>query len=181
MARGQTQRQVILIVCEGETEEAYFRNVKAHIRNPNTPNLKIVRDRSDPVRAVERGIRENKDGDFDHVFCVVDNDRPDRTMQARKRIGRRDNFDLILSFPCFEIWLLLHFEQSDAPFAECAAACVRLQDHLPDYVKGLHFDFTVLTPRIDEAIENARWLAGLNLVTPATDVHHLLNRIRPAP
>ena len=180
-ARRQPQREVILIVCEGETEEAYFRSIKAHYRNPSTPNLKIVRDRSDPVRAVERGVRANKNGDFDHVFCVVDDDKPDRTAQARKRIGKRGDFDLILSKPCFEVWLLLHFEHSDAPFAECAAVCVRFKDHLPDYVKGLHYDFTSLAPRIDDAIENAQWLAGLKLVTPATDVHHLLNRIRPAP
>lgn len=180
-ARRQPQRKVILIVCEGQTEEAYFRAVKAHYRNPSTPNVKIVRDRSDPVRAVEKGIRANKDGDFDHVFCVVDDDKPDRTAQARKRIGKRDDFDLILSVPCFEVWLLLHFERSDAPFAECAAVCVRLKEWLPEYVKGLHCEFASITHRIDVAIGNAHWLVGRKLDNPATNVHHVLNSIRPAP
>ena len=180
-ARGQPQRKVILIVCEGQTEEAYFRTIKAHYRAPNTPNLKIVRDRSDPVRAVEKGIRANKDGDFDHVFCVVDGDKPERTTHARKRIGKRDGFDLILSIPCFEIWLLMHFDRSDAPFAGCAEVCVRLKERLPDYVKGHHYDFTVIQPRIGDAIENARWLASLKLVNPATNVHLVLDSISPAP
>lgn len=180
-ARRQPQRKVFLIVCEGETEEAYFRTVKAHFREPGTPNLKIVRDRSDPVRAVEKGIRQNKDGDFDHVFCIVDGDKPDRIALARKRMGKRDDFDLIVSLPCFEVWLLLHFDRSDAPFAECAEVCVRLKENLPDYVKGLHYDFTVITDRIDDAIDNALWLAGLNRANPATDVHNVLNSIRPAP
>lgn len=180
-ARRQPQRKVILIVCEGETEEGYFRAVKAHYRKLTTVNIKIMRDRSDPVKAVEKGIRANKDDDFDHVFCVVDGDKPDRTALARKRIGKREDFDLIVSIPCFEVWLLLHFEASDAPFAECAAACARLQERLPDYVKGLHYDFASITPRIDDAIKNAQWLAGRNPANPATDVHHVLICIKPAP
>lgn len=180
-ARQQPQRRVILIVCEGQTEEAYFRAVKSHYGKSTTLNVKISRDRSDPVRAVEKGILANKDGDFDHVFCVVDGDRPDRTAQARKRIGTRDDFDLILSMPCFEVWLLLHFERSDAPFAQCADVSVRLKGWLPEYAKGLHYDFASITPRIDEAIENAHWLAGRKLDNPATDVHHVLNSIKPAP
>ena len=180
-ARKQPQRKVILIVCEGETEEAYFRTVKTHYRNPKTPNLKIVRDRSDPVRAVEKGIRLNKDGDFDHVFCVVDGDKPDRIALARKRIGKRDDFDLIVSLPCFEVWLLLHFAQSDAPFAECAAVCARLREYLPDYVKGLSYDFNTITSRIDDAVGNAYWLAERERAKPATDVHRVLDSIRPAP
>jgi hypothetical protein len=180
-ARKQAQRKVFLIVCEGETEEAYFRTVKAHFREPGTPNLKIVRDRSDPVHAVEKGIRENRDGDFDHVYCVVDADKPDRISIARRRIGKRENIELVLSVPCFEVWLLLHFAPSDAPFAECAAVCARLRDYLPDYVKGLNYDFGTIASRIDDAIGNAQWLAGRKLVNPATNVHHVLNSIRPAP
>jgi hypothetical protein len=180
-ARKEPQRKVILIVCEGETEEAYFRAIKAHYRNPKTPNLKIVRDRSDPVRAVEKGIRQNKDGDFDHVFCIVDGDKQDRIALARQRIGKRENVELVLSVPCFEIWLLLHFAPSDAPFAECAAVCARLRDYLPDYAKGLSYDFGTITSRIDDAIDNAHWLAGRKLANPLTDVHRVFDGIRPAP
>lgn len=179
-ARKEPQRKVILIVCEGETEEAYFRTVKAHFREPGTPNLKIVRDRSDTVHAVEKGIRENRDGDFDHVYCVVDADKPDRISIARRRIGKRENFDLVLSVPCFEVWLLLHFAQSDAPFAECAAVCARLREYLPNYVKGLSYDFSAITSRIDDAIGNAYWLAERKCAKPATDVHRVLDSIRPA-
>ena len=75
----------------------------------------------------------------------------------------------------------MHFEPSDAPFAECAAVCARLKEHIPDYVKGLHYDFAPITPRIDDAIRNAQWLAGRDLANPATDVHHVLTCIRPVP
>ncbi len=182
-ARQQPQRPVILVVCEGQTEEAYFRAVKAHYGRSSSVNIKITRDRSDPVRMVEKGIHDNRNGDFDRVFCVVDGDKPDRVELARKRIGKRENFDLIVSIPCFEVWLLLHFESSDAPFAECAAVCSRLKEnaHIPDYVKGLHYDFASIAPRVDDALHNAQWLAGRGVATPATDVHKLVFCIRPAP
>jgi len=180
-ARQQPQRQVILIVCEGQTEEAYFTAVKAFYGRSAALNIKIARHRSDPVKMVEKGIRDNKNGDFDHVFCVVDGDKSDRTALARKRIGKHDDIDLIVSVPCFELWLLLHFERSDAPFAACAEVCARLKESLPNYVKGLHYDFSSIAPRIEDAIQNAKWLVGCNLATPATDVHHVLIRIRPTP
>lgn len=180
-ARHQPQRQVILVICEGQTEEAYFRAVKAHYGRAATVNIKIVRDRSDPLKMVEKAKRDNRNDDFDHVFCIVDGDKPDRIALARKRIGHREQCHLIVSMPCFEVWLLLHFERNDAPFAECAAVCARLKETLPDYVKGLRHDFAPITPRIDNAIQNAQWLSERNLANPATDVYKVLTRIRPAP
>ena len=177
----QPQRSVVLIVCEGDTEATYFSAVKASYRNKTTLNVQIKRECSDPFKLVEKAIHLNRHGDYDRVFCVLDGDRPDRVALARARIGKRDGLDLVLSTPCFELWLLLHLVRSDAPFAECAAVCARLREHLPDYVKGAHYDFDSLMPRIDQAIENALWLAGLELNNPATEVHRLLTRLKDHP
>lgn len=177
----QPQRAVVLIVCEGHTEATYFSAVKTSYRNKTALNVQIKRERSDPVKLVEKAIQLNTDGDYDHVFCVLDGDKPDRVAQARKRIGKRTDVELVLSLPCFEVWLLLHLVRSDAPFAQCAAVCARLREHLPDYVKGAHYDFDSLMPRIDQAIGNAQWLAGLELNNPATDVHRLLTSLKLNP
>lgn len=182
-AKHEPQRPVILIVCEGQTEEAYFRSIKEHYRHATTLNMEITRaPHSDPVRVVEKGKGLNKGKDYDRVYCVVDGDKPDRIALAQQHTGARDDLDLIVSIPCFEVWLLLHFERSDAPFAACAEACDRLREHhrLPDYAKGLRYDFTPLTDRIDAAIDNAEWLATRRLDNPATDIHRLLTCIRPA-
>mgnify|MGYP001373238125 CR=1 FL=1 len=183
LAKQAPQRQVILIVCEGQTEEAYFHAVKQHYRQAKTLNVKITRAHSDPVKVVEKGKGLNKDRDFDRVYCVIDGDKPARIERARKRIGTKDDLDLIVSVPCFEVWLLLHFERSDAPFAECVQVCNNLRQsrRLPDYVKGLRYDFTSLTAQIDTAIDNAEWLAGRGLNNPATDLHRLLTHLRPTP
>lgn len=182
-AKQEPQRPVILIVCEGQTEEAYFHAVKERYRHAKTLNVKITRAHSDPVKVVEKGKVSNKGRDFDRVYCVVDGDKPERIALAQKHIGTRDDLDLIVSIPCFEVWLLLHFERSDAPFAACAQACDRLREphRLPDYVKGLRYDFTPLTDRIDAAIDNAEWLTARGLDNPATNLQSLLTRLRPAP
>lgn len=177
----QLQRAVVLIVCEGHTEETYFSAVKLSFRKKTALNVQIRRERSDPVKLVEKSIQLNANGDYDRVFCVLDGDKPDRVAQARKRIGKRNDVDLVLSVPCFEVWLLLHLVRSDAPFAECAAVCARLRDLLPDYVKGAHYDFAPLLPRIDQAIDNAQWLVGLKRDNPATDVHRLLASLKSHP
>ena len=178
---GQPQRPVVLIVCEGHTEETYFSAVKATYRNKTAVNIQIKRDCSDPFKLVEKAIQLNREGDYDLVFCVLDGDRPDRVAMARARIGKRGGVDLVLSTPCFEVWLLLHLVRSDAPFTECAAVCARLREHLPDYVKGAHYDFAPLLPEIDQAIDNAQWLAGLGRNSPATEVHRLLTSLKAHP
>ena len=68
-------------------------------------------------------------------------------------------------------------------FATCAQACDRLREpqRLPDYVKGLRYDFTPLTNLVDIAIDNAKWLAARERDNPATELHRLLTHIRPAP
>ena len=177
----QPQRAVVLVVCEGHTEENYFSNVKTSYLNKATMNVQIRRARSDPVKLVERAIQLNKVGDYDRVFCVLDGDKPDRVALARERISKRPDVDLILSMPCFEVWLLLHLVRSDAPFAQCSAVCTSLREHLPDYVKGSHYDFAPLMPRIDQAIDNAQWLAGLERDNSATDVHRLLTSLKVHP
>jgi len=182
LAKREPQRQVILIVCEGQTEEAYFHAVKATYRDAKAVNIQITRPHSDPVKVVKKGKMSNRGGDFDRVYCVVDGDKPERIDLARQQIGAPGDLDLVVSTPCFEVWLLLHFERSDAPFASCAQACNRLREphRLPDFVKGLRHDFNPLTQRIDAAIANAEWLATRGLHNPATDVHRLLTHIRPA-
>jgi hypothetical protein len=175
------QRRVILVVCEGQTEEAYFHAIREHYRHQTHVNVQIERADSDPVKVVEKGKRRNKQNDFDRVFCVVDGDKSERIEAARRRIGKRSDLELIVSTPCFEVWLLLHFEASDAPFVECAKVCDRLRQQLPDYVKGQRYDFARIVSRSDDAISNAEWLAARGLDNPATHLHRLLILIRATP
>ena len=54
--------------------------------------------------------KEYQLGDDDRAFLVLDRDRWDAKLFANAaRECEQSNFELIVSNPCFELWVLLHF------------------------------------------------------------------------
>ncbi|MHB1527929.1 MAG: RloB domain-containing protein [Acidiferrobacteraceae bacterium] len=93
--------------------------------------------------------------------------------------GRRKPLPIkeAISVPCFELWVLLHFEQTDAPFARCADVSNRVRSHLPNYQKGDPEISRQLIENVHRAVGNAVWLearAGNNAFNPYTSVHEIL-------
>jgi len=154
LARRKPQRNSyakILIVCEGEkTEPNYFQGAKDHYAL-NSANVEICGDcGSDPVSIIKYGkqrYREERDaGDaFDKVFCVFDRDSHPNYNQAVDMIRRatpKDTYVAINSVPCFEYWLLLHFNYTTHPYigqdhnSVCNQVLAELRHFMPDYAKG---------------------------------------------
>ncbi len=143
LARKKASRKelpVILIVCEGrETEPNYIEGLCNKYRI-NLANVQIVRGggATDAKSLVERAKeRFTSDRDFDRVFVVFDDDgQPMEQAEAlaAKRlasaVGKSLTIELVASKPCFEFWLLLHFEYTTRPFANAAEAhtqgCIQL-------------------------------------------------------
>ena len=179
------------MVCEGEyTEPRYFEALRDHLRL-NTLVVMATKG-ADPRtlvnKAKEEARREVRNGEkFDFVYCVFDRDSHPQFDAASKTAQDR-GFKLARSWPCFEFWLLLHFEYVRRPYArkEKASpcdACIRdLRKHLPDYNKGDKSTFGDLWHLLDEAIENGRKVAADAEATserdPSTEVHELVRRLR---
>lgn len=83
---------------------------------------------------------------FEQVYAVFDRDDHDSYFDAlvlaESLNGKLKNdnkqaikFSSIASVPCFELWLLLHFEDVFAPVHR-DDVIKRLKRHIPDYVKG---------------------------------------------
>jgi len=185
---------VVLIVCEGEkTEPGYFEGLKKAHRL-NSANIEVVSgEGSDPVSIVKHALRERQKGGYDRVFCVFDRNGHMNYQQALDLVGnsspgKKGKVVAINSVPCFEIWVLLHFDYSTAPFATSGgrSACdnvVRaIRGHMPGYQKALANLYEQLQPRVDNAITNGNRLAQYNLDTrsenPATRVHELVSYLR---
>lgn len=82
-----------------------------------------------------------------------------------------------ISIPCFELWVLLHFERTDAPVDRCADVSHRVRSHLPNYRKGGAGISRQLLENVDTAIRHAVWLearAGGNDLNPYTSVPEIL-------
>ena len=83
----------------------------------------------------------------------------------------------IVSVPCFELWLLLHFEDILAPMHR-DVVYQRLRQYLPNYDKGQVGYYQQTCNYSSAAYQRAEQLAQLtnahNGVEPYTDMHRLV-------
>jgi hypothetical protein len=182
---------VVLIVCEGtKTEPNYLKGLRAAY-SLSSANIHIQHSgATDPRSIVEFALAEMTKDPYDRGYCVFDMDGPRRTLdEAMKLIaasarGKTGRLVPITSCPCFEVWLLLHFAFTSAPFAATAKrsagdrVLAQLQKHMASYQKGQNGVFEVLNSRLNTAISNAKQLARHNRETqtnnPHTKMHELV-------
>lgn len=176
-------RSVTLIVCEGETEQIYFEAARQRYRLTTAEVVIADNTKGSAPESVVR-LAEDKyrdDDGYDKVFCVFDRDghesyqrARDRIVQLRQRTRRPMPIHDAISLPCFEVWILLHYERTDRPFNRCADVIQRIrQAHIPEYEKANGETAAALMERLDTAVANADWLAARAQVTnhnPFTNV-----------
>jgi hypothetical protein len=171
----------ILIVCEGKrTEPGYFRGLKASQRIPVT--ISFVQE-SNPQVLVAEATRIQRDpreaGKYDEIWCVFDMDEHARFEEALRH-AKDNEIRTAISNPCFELWILLHFQDQRAAIKTSAAhkAC---QKYLPGYQKTIPCE--KLLPHFEEAAKRASELEGWQQAqgrpgaNPSTEVHHLVQRL----
>lgn len=142
---------LILIVCGGEViEPAYFHGLRRHLRDPATKSTVTVRP-EDPKRVAAFAARQR--ADYDQIWCVLDVDEFDYSEAIR--IARTSKIDLAVSNPCFEYWLLLHFENCDGALTGFRAVEKRLKKHLPTYDKSA-LRFADYIEGVEEAVRRAK-------------------------
>lgn len=192
----------LLIVCEGEkTEPQYLIEIQQAYRLATT-HVQILPSRfgTQPQQVLEYALsvfkrgdlaRGVKAGEIDRIVVVFDRDEHPSyhttLAQANAQSGklRNDNraavpIDVIASVPCFELWLLLHFEDVHAPLHR-DEALQRLKVHLPSYEKGGGGNWLATQSFLEEAIRRANRLASLtnafNCTQPYTAMHELVSRL----
>jgi len=184
----------VLIVCEGaKTEPNYLKEIRDTYRL-NTANIDICGDEcgSDPLSVVNYAISKfRKDLDYDRVYCVIDRDKHttfdtaiDKLRQTR--LGKGVIFAAIISVPCFEFWLLLHFIYTTRQFcapgssSNCELVISELDNNerIPGYRKGALNILALTKDKLPNAIKNAKQLQQHNQSTgtynPATNMHELI-------
>ncbi|RMI42228.1 RloB domain-containing protein [Actinomadura harenae] len=135
----------MLIVCEGEvTEVEYFEGITRLYRAP-TVKVECVGKGRDPLKTVNHALRLRENSEkaarskrdsflkIDHVWCVVDVD-DHTTLDGALRLAKRNDVHLIVSNPCFEIWLLWHY-QDFASQTNRFDLPKKLDGHIPGYSK----------------------------------------------
>jgi hypothetical protein len=183
-------RSVTLIVCEGETEQLYFKAARQRYRLTSAEIVIADNTRgSAPESVVQLAEERYRDNDgYDKVFCVFDRDGHESYQRARDRVlhlrTRTKNplpIDDAISFPCFEVWILLHYERTDRPFNRCTDVVQRIrQTHIQGYEKADEDVAGVLMDRVEVALANAEWLAARAQITnynPFTAVQAVIRHL----
>ena len=192
----------ILIVCEDSKSSKFYFEAMA-----NDLHVKVVVE-GDKCGSAPKSVldyakkqyeQSKKDGDgYDTVFCVFDRDKHacfDATVTAINNLkANKKPFSAITATPCFEFWLLLHFEYDASPYAAtgnksiCDCANSKLQIHWQaafgdlygkrkrDIYPNLKGDKGTV------AIQHAKQLMADNLknasVNPQTNIHELVEYLQ---
>jgi hypothetical protein len=162
----------ILVVCGGRTEASYL---AGHIHTSgSTVGMRVAYKALDPVSLVRHAARlaGHRRQEFGEVWCVVDVDEFDIAAAAQE--GARRGIELAVSDPCFELWLLLHYEDCTAHLDGYPAAAQRLRKHLPAYDKA-SLDFRDFVGGVPAAVKRAKGLDPER--NPSTGVWRLVERV----
>ncbi len=97
-------RKIALVICEGETEAGYINLLKSWYKSPIRIVSHIEGTKITPS-LVEKRTRELKISQLDKVraFLMYDMD-----VQSVNEKLLKCKAEMLLSNPCFELWLLLH-------------------------------------------------------------------------
>lgn len=180
---------VVLIVCEGsKTEPFYLRDLRRYHRL-SSANIEIAPSPApDPRNVVEHAQSRIEEEEFDRAYCVFDRDEHAGYDEAMQRIAQLRNsginIEAVVSWPCFEIWPLLHFKYTGQPYERVGrtSACERvirdLKAFQPHYEKGRGGLYHELLSAYSTAMANARRLEQDNGKTgssnPSTRLHNLV-------
>lgn len=170
----------ILIVSEGsKTEPNYFSEIRQAYRL-HTANVAVHPSKGTaPIQVVKYAKLLFESGDkhkniqaraFEQVYAVFDCDDHvsyfDALTMAESFDGKLKNdnkqfvrFRAITSVPSFELWLLLHYEDIQAPIPR-DEVIRRLKTHIPDYEKGATRAFSITQKHLSVATQRAQALAA---------------------
>ena len=195
---GRPVKTRVLIVGEGKTERNYFDALKRE--DAVSARFAVTVKGAggfDAEYGVRRAIveRDRLTTEFDEVWCVLDTERPRKRASLKKaiRLAGKEGIRLCLSNPCFEVWVLAHFERTARHFADCSAV-VRVvarrwkKQFGQDYRKSDDL-YGRLVDLLSAAVANARWVRETHHkgesdtadCNSSTDVYRLVGHLLGSP
>jgi hypothetical protein len=200
-----SRRQIaprILIVCEGKTEKNYLDGFRKYFRLTYL-RITCIGEAGEPSALWrktkdlwEKDKSENeKDERYSAIYCVLDRDEHHQFTQVVEQISKAGQpFQSIISVPCIEFWLLLHFQDYQSPLlrvgddSPCKVVLRKLVQFLPHYDKNDGDIFARVTQThpdrtLSQAIARASRMTSSDLEivmpSPSTEMGRLLVSLRP--
>lgn len=112
--RQRRERPHGLVVTEGKVTEIQYLEQLNQVLPRTASTFTACGDGTDPLRVVKRALKERKRRDYDWVVCLVDCDKH-ATLEEAFTLASREGIEVLVSNPCFELWLLWHQEDWRRP------------------------------------------------------------------
>lgn len=172
-------RERYLIVCEGQTEKKYFEEFKQENRITSTSILS-ANGRTEPTQLIKKADDHCKRNiGIDRVYLVFDRDTHKSYNDALISIKNTPKYVAIPSVPCFELWILLHYQYQQSRL-DSNTAQLLLKKHLAEYKKNMPYLFKHTKAHLEQAKINATKLRDIEKYTaesgkdPYTDIDQLI-------
>jgi hypothetical protein len=184
------ERRTLVIYCEGVASEPdYINGLKRlpHIHEDAAITIEVDPRSGVPLTLAERAAdRSRTDEEVDEVWCVFDVEAPKKHPNLAKaiQVGSSNGVRLAISNPCFELWLLLHFEDQTS---YVSTEAVERSSRRLDARKGKRIDSSAYMERRGEAARRAIALEKRHLANgtgfpednPSAAMYRLLASIDP--
>ncbi|MGH3852899.1 MAG: RloB family protein [Pseudonocardiaceae bacterium] len=113
------ERKTVVIFCEGKASEPdYIDGLKQlpNVRSNTSVNIEVDLHQGVPQTLAQLAIGRKADDEVDECWCVFDVEWPKKhpNLTQAIQLARDHNIRLAISNPCFELWLILHFEDQTA-------------------------------------------------------------------
>lgn len=104
------QQARVLVICEDtKSSLRYLEDTARHFRSHAEVDI-VHCGKNDPLNIVKEAIQRLRL--FDHVYCAIDRDRHENFDEALALAKNKKKISIIVSNPCYEFWLLLHFKKT---------------------------------------------------------------------
>lgn len=178
-APAKHMRRIALVICEGETEENYINLLRKWYKSPirivsHIEGTKITKS------LVENRTRELKISPWDKVrtFLMYDMD-----VAAINKKLLTCKVEMLLSNPCFELWLLLHVkDQKTAISTDALIKELKQSAHVwRNYSKSVFSDTqkAFLNSNTVAAVTRAKELHEFQ--NPSTGIYKLIEMLKDLP
>ena len=201
------QKKAFLIACEGVcTEPNYIKNlVRIEKLNKNIAEGTIVKiaphQHSDPCGVLTDLLSTSNKEDFDECWIVIDRDavefkgkgfggHTEENFNQAINEAEKNNVKVAFSNPCFELWIVLHFEYRDTQVLrddiqhkalEKINSLLAQKNKLKnvDELKNFEELYSILKDKTSLAIKFAQKLSEneAKQKNPSTSVHKLVNAL----
>lgn len=175
-APAKRMRRVALVICEGETEAAYVNMLRKWYKSPIRIISHIEGNRITQA-LIDKREREQRISASEKVntFLMYDMEVPAVNVKLMSCKAA-----LLLSNPCFEVWLLLHARNQTAAISS-DMVLKELKRSTPAWSNYNKASFTdtqkaFLKEHLDEAMERAKALKEFQ--NPSSSIYKLIEVLR---